>query len=168
MSLLMVVGLCVYPTLQSSIALSSVTTVMSSPVLPSTLTTVAKAPSSNGKTSLEQHTETFPNVQVDIQLDIASLHYRFVRIITTRSCTGFRYTLRPLHRGEYYLPSPCPLVMQDQTQADTVKTRFCDVLTDFVDKDQINCTTSSAFIQCPKTTVVTIPPIPPDHPNLNP
>ncbi len=66
LSLLMVVGLCVYPTPRSSIALCSVTTVMSSPVLPSTLTTVAKAPSSNGKTSLEQCTKTFPNVQVDI------------------------------------------------------------------------------------------------------
>ncbi|XP_064403961.1 uncharacterized protein LOC135349357 [Halichondria panicea] len=79
-------------------------------------------------------------------------------------CSGFRYTLRPLHRAEYYLPSPCPLVTQ--TEADTVKTRFCDLLSDFVDKDQINCTTSNAFIQCPKTAVTTV--IPPNHPELNP
>ncbi len=172
----MEVALCVCLTSQSSIALCCVTTVTSSPPLPSIPTTAARTPGSNGRTSLVQPTKTFLNVQVDAyttsNLPIMFLHPCITELSiaasictnTASSCTGFRYTLRPLHRAEYYLPSPCPLVTQ--TEADTVKTRFCDLLSDFVDKDQINCTTSNAFIQCPKTAVTTV--IPPNHPELNP
>ncbi len=89
-----------------------------------------------------------------------------IKVVCCFFTSGFRYTSRPLYRSEHYLPSTCPLTLQNQTLANAVETRFCDFLVDFVDRNEIDCTITNVFIQCPAIGVASV--VPPDHPNLNP
>lgn len=65
---------------------------------------------------------------------------------------GFRYTLRPLHPLEFYLPVPCNALFEDQADSDKAKTDFCDLISFFTRED---CDSNDVTVQCPPISDVT-------------
>ena len=63
---------------------------------------------------------------------------------------GFRYTLRTLHREQFYLPNKCSNL--NATEINTVKKDFCCLLMGIPSRRvcaNIDCDTEDIYIQCP-------------------
>ena len=76
---------------------------------------------------------------------------------------GFRHTLRPLHRLEFYLPLPCNALFEDQADGDKIKTEFCNLVSFFSRED---CDFNDVSVQCPPSVTTTQSPL--QDPQLNP
>lgn len=59
---------------------------------------------------------------------------------------GFRYSLRPVHLEENYLPSKCSELSEDDAEA--LMFSFCSNLLGYFTFDITECDNEEVFIQC--------------------
>ena len=145
--------LCVNSWAWWSTVLSCVTTSMNSPPFRSTLTSVASQATSSGMISQTGLMMNCPNALVSLlwySENRKSIFKEMVGLITMFwTIIGFRYTLRTLHREQFYLPDKCSNLTA--AQIDTAKKDFCCLLNGIPSRSVcalIDCEVDDIFLQC--------------------